>query len=214
MKNKLISNVFIWLFVGLLVTFVTSYTITLNDNMVEKVYGGFYWIILIAEIGVAIFLSARINKMSKPTAICLYLLYAFLTGLTLAYVFIIYTTSSLAIVFLITCVLFGLFALIGKFTNLDLTKFGTYLMMALIAILILSLINAFVGNSLLDTVICALGVIVFLGYTAYDLNKIIKSSEFITDEESNLPIIYAFTLYIDFINLFIDLLRLFGKTDD
>lgn len=213
MENKIYSKVYLWLFIGLLVTFLTGIYTSTNVAALSAIFNnGFYWILVIVELGLAIFLSARIHKMSATTARISYLLYTFLTGLTLSSIFIVYKLDSIILVFGITAVLFLIFALIGKTTNLDLSKFGTYLLMMLLGIIICSIINIFLDNTMFDLVISCISIVIFLGYIAYDVQKIKKLDGFLTDD--NLAVIGAFELYLDFINIFIDLLRIFGKTDD
>ena len=213
MKKKILPQVFGWMFLGLLITFISAYIVSINTNMLIKIYsGGFYWVFVIAELILAGVLSIRIGKMKGITATCLYLFYTFLTGLTLSLIFVAYEMSSIIIVFLVTALLFGIFALIGKFTKIDLSKFGTYLFMWLIGILILYLINIFIANGTINIIGCILGIIIFLGYVAFDIQRILKSEG--TLENRNLAIIGAFSLYLDFINIFIDLLNLFGNSKD
>ena len=213
MKKKILPQVFGWMFLGLLITFISAYVVSINTNMLINIYsGGFYWVFVIAELILAGVLSIRIGKMKGITATCLYLFYTFLTGLTLSLIFVAYEMSSIIIVFLVTALLFGIFALIGKFTKIDLSKFGTYLFMGLIGILILYLINIFIANDTINIIGCILGIIIFLGYVAFDIQRILKSEG--TLENRNLAIIGAFSLYLDFINIFIDLLNLFGNSKD
>lgn len=213
MKKKILPQVFGWMFLGLLITFISAYIVSINTNMLIKIYsGGFYWVFVIAELILAGVLSIRIGKMKGITATCLYLFYTFLTGLTLSLIFVAYEMSSIIIVFLVTALLFGIFALIGKFTKIDLSKLGTYLFMGLIGILILYLINIFIANDTINIIGCILGIIIFLGYVAFDIQRILKSEG--TLENRNLAIIGAFSLYLDFINIFIDLLNLFGNSKD
>lgn len=213
MKKKILPQVFGWMFLGLLITFISAYIVSINTNMLIKIYsGGFYWVFVIAELILAGVLSIRIGKMKGITATCLYLFYTFLTGLTFSLIFVAYEMSSIIIVFLVTALLFGIFALIGKFTKIDLSKFGTYLFMGLIGILILYLINIFIANGTINIIGCILGIIIFLGYVAFDIQRILKSEG--TLENRNLAIIGAFSLYLDFINIFIDLLNLFGNSKD
>ena len=213
MKKKILPQVFGWMFLGLLITFVSAYVVSINTNMLINIYsGGFYWIFVIVELILAGVLSIRIGKMKGITATCLYLFYTFLTGLTLSLIFVAYEMASIIVVFLVTALLFGIFALIGKFTKIDLSKFGIYLFMGLVGILILYLINIFIANDTIDMIGCILGIIIFLGYVAYDIQRILRSEG--TLENRNLAIIGAFSLYLDFINIFIDLLNLFGNSKD
>ena len=172
----------------------------------------FYWVIYIAEIVTVIVLSARILKMSKNGAIFGFLLYSFLSGLTFSSIFLTFKMSSIIFIFLITALVFLIFALIGYFTKINLTKLGTILFMGLIGILIASIINIFVQSQTFDLILVIIGIIVFIGYIAYDINKV-KRLEGQIDEDK-LSIIGALELYLDFINLFIRLLQLFGKSKD
>lgn len=212
-RNEIYSKVYMWMFIGLLVTFITGYYTSTNVDALEVIFStGGYWLFAIAEIVIAIVLSARITKMNSGTATFLYLLYTFLTGLTFSSIFIVYKISSIIWIFLICSILFLVFALIGHFTKIDLTKLGTILMMMLFGIIICGIINIFVGSESFDMVLCILSIIIFLGYIAYDIQKV-KNLENLVPEE-NLAIISAFQLYLDFINVFIELLRLFGKSKD
>lgn len=210
---KIYSKVFLWMFIGLLLTFVTGIYVSTNENILRFIFGGSgYIFIIIAELATVIFLTARIRKMSATAARISFLLYSFLTGLTFSSIFIIYELSSILIIFLVAAILFGIFALIGKFTNIDLTKFGTFLIMGLLGIVICYIINIFLGNETFDIIITSISLLLFLGYTAYDIQKI-KYLENTIDED-NLAIYGALELYLDFINILLDLLRLFGKSRD
>ena len=214
-KNALLTKTFGWLFVGLLVTFASAFVVSLNDGMMRDIYNNnLHFIFVIAEIVIAIVLATRITKMKKTTAILLYIVYTLLTGLTLSMIFLAYKLGSIAIIFAITAGLFGIFAVIGKYTKIDLSKLGVYLFMALIAVIILSIINIFVQSDKLNIVTCIISVVIFLGYIAYDINRLTKCEDFEGVEESNLPILFAFELFIDFINLFLRLLELFGDSNN
>lgn len=211
--NDLLKKVFAWMFLGLLITFATGIFVTTNENMLANIFStGMYIVLVIVEIILVVVLSARIAKLNPTTARILFILYSFVTGLTFSSVFIAYKLESVMFVFLITAVLFGLLSVIGYTTKLDLTKFGTYLFIMLIGIVICSIINIFIGGSTLTLIICVLSLIVFMGFTIYDVQKIDQMSGMIS--EDNLAIFGALQLYLDFINIFIDLLRLFGKGND
>lgn len=214
MENKnAIVDAFKWLFIGLLVCFLTAYT---GSQFVEQIYNAFSglgWIILlISELVICFVLTLGIRKLSPTTAKILYLLYTALTGLALNGIFLLYTDSSIAFVFLITSLLFGIFAIIGKNTKIDLTKFGIYLFVALLAIIILEIINLFLKNIQLDMTLCIITIVVFLGYVSYDVNRLVKSNYL--DDTENKGIYFAFQLFIDFIDIFIKLLRIIGKERD
>lgn len=215
MNNKFLSKVFGWMFIGLLITFGTGFLVSSNENMLINVLSGpGLAIILIMELLLVIFLSARIAKMSSSVAKASFILYSFVNGLFFSTYFVEFEISSLIFVFLITAIIFGIFALIGATTKLDLTKMGTYLLMGLIGIIICGVINIFVGSSSFDFILSVVGVILFLGYTAYDVKMIMNSDKFSMIPEENLAIYGALELYLDFINLFIRLIEFFGKRND
>ena len=218
MYNEIFSKVFRWLFIGLLVTFVVAYltlvNVINNYNLAVRLFsGGTYWLIAIAEIVIALILGVRIYKMKGSTAKVLYLLYCALTGLTFSTIFIAYELSSIIYVFLATAIILGIFSYFGKNTKIDLTKFGTYLFMALIGIIILEIINIFLLSSNLNMILCIVSLVVFMMYIAYDIQKVKLLSSMGVPEE-NLAIMGAFQLYLDFINIFIRLLQLFGNRRD
>lgn len=211
MKNY--SKVFLWMFLGLLLTFITGIYVSTNENILIFLFknNGFIFTV-IAEIITVIFLTARIRKMSPTTARISFLLYSFLTGLTFSSIFLVYQLSSIMLIFLVAGVLFGIFALIGNYTSIDLTKFGTFLFMMLIGVITCIIVNLFLNNSTFDIIISSISIIIFLGYTAYDIQKIKQLEDVI--EEDNLAIYGALQLYLDFINILLDLLNLFGKSRD
>ncbi len=212
--NKLFSKIFMWLCLGLLVTFGVAYTVSSNDNMVYNLFAdGKYLIVWIVELVVVIILSARIHKMSYMTAIILFLLYSGLTGLTLSSIFILYEITSIIWIFAITGGLLLLFGLIGYATNIDLTKLSTFLFMGLLAMIIASLVNMFIGSETFDLMLCFIGIVIFIGYIAYDV-QVVKRNLYGIDDEDKLAIYGAFDLYLDFINLFVRLISLFGDRKD
>ena len=212
-SNKVFSKVFMWMFIGLAITFGIGYYVSVNPNMLFNVFGSYYFVLAIAEIVVVIWLSARIRKMKPMTAKILFCLYSFLTGLTFSSIFVVYEISSIIYVFGITSLLFLIFALIGYFTKIDLTKIGVFLFMALLGVIICSIINIFVGSESFDLGITIVCLIVFIIYIAYDM-QVIKRNLYLIPEEDNLAIYGALQLYLDFINIFLRLLQFFGKNRD
>lgn len=211
-KNELYPKVYTWLFIGLLVTFLTGYCLSLNPDIVYSLVTDVpYWLLVIVELGVAIFFSVRISKMSKLTATICYLLYSFITGITFSTIFIFYSLSSIIFVFLVASITFLIFAVIGYTTKKDLSKFSSYLFMALIAILVASIINIFIRSSMMDLIITVISVLVFLGYVIFDMKNAEKIA--LVNKEAG-PIYGAFQLYLDFINIFVDLLKLLGDADN
>ena len=208
--NKVFSKMFAWLFAGILLTFAVAMYVTKNLELLEKIYStGAFTVIIIAELVTVIVFSRRIYKMSYMGAIFAYLLYSFLTGLTLSAIFIIYDITSIIYAFGVTSGLVFLFAIIGYFTKLDLTKLSTYLFMGLLGLIICSIINIFVGSETLNFALLILGVVIFIGYIAFDIQKVKENIYGLDDDK--LPLMGAMELYMDFINLFIRLLELFGK---
>ena len=212
-NNKLFTKIYGWMFIGLLISAITGYMVSTNGNMLYNIYNtGMYWIIALVEIGVCIWLSAGIRKMQITTAKILFCLYSFLTGLSFSVIFIAYRIDSIVAIFALTALIFAIMTLIGKYTNIELTKISTILFTGLLVIIIASLINMIIGSEIFDLGITILGIIIFMAYIAYDVQKIKYIAQ--TLEEDKAAIICAFELYLDFINVFIKLLRLFGKNKD
>lgn len=210
-NNKIFTKVYGWMFIGLLISFITGYYVSTKPNMVYNMYNG---ILALLEIGVCIWLSAGIRKMQPMTAKILFALYSFITGLTLSFIFVAFKLDSIVFVFGITSAVFAIMALIGTLTNIDLTKLETILFMGLIGIILASLINLIVGSQAFDLGITIIGIIIFTLYIAYDVQKIKLVAQSLEEDEDKAAIISAFVLYLDFINLFIKLIRLFGKSKD
>ncbi len=212
-SNKIFSKVFLWMFIGLAITFGVGYYVSLNENMLYNVFSKYYIFLVIAELIVVIVLSARIRKMQPTTAKILFCLYSFLTGLTFSSVFVVYHLMSIMYIFGITALIFLIFAAIGYFTKIDLTKIGIYLFMALLGIIICSIVNMFIGSETFNLTLVIICLIVFIVYIAYDV-QVIKRNLYQIDQEDNLAIYGALQLYLDFINIFLRLLQLFGNSKD
>lgn len=214
MGNKLFSKVFAWMFIGLIITFATGFYVALHPNMLYNIFSTWlHFGLLILEIVLVVWLSARSHKMKFSTASIVYVIYSVVTGLTFSSFFVIYKLGSIMFIFALTALLFGIFALLGYTTNTDLSKFSTIFLMGLIGIILATIINIFLNNSMLEIIISWVSIILFLGITAHDIQKIKSLSNVITDENA-IAIIGALDLYLDFINIFIDLIKLFGKTRD
>ena len=174
---------------------------------------GFKWLVMLAPLGIVIYLSFGIAKMSASKAQSIFWVFAALMGASLASIFIVYTQMSIARVFFITSGTFGAMSIYGYTTKRDLTKLGSFLMMGLFGIIIASVVNMFLNSSMMHFVISILGVLIFVGLTAYDTQKI-KNMYLVSDSGELMgkkAVMGALTLYLDFINLFIMLLRLFGQ---
>lgn len=212
-ENKIFSKVFFWMFIGLAITFGVGYYASLNEVMLYNVFSKYYIFLIIAELVVVIVLSARIRKMQPTTAKILFCIYSFITGLTFSSIFVVYELTSIIYVFGITALIMLIFAAIGYYTNIDLTKIGIYLFMALLGIIICSIINMFVGSETFDLTLTIICLLVFIIYIAYDV-QVIKRNSYMIENEENAAIYGALQLYLDFINIFLRLLELFGKNKD
>ena len=199
---------------ALVLTGVVAYAVANTPAVYNAIFGtGLAWVVILAPLGMVFFLSARVNKMSVPAAQATFWVFAALMGMSLASIFIIYTQASIARVFFITAGTFAGMSLYGYTTKKDLTGWGSFLIMGLFGIIIASIVNIFMASSALHFAISVIGVLVFVGLTAYDTQKI-KESYAASDPgevASKKAIMGALRLYLDFINLFLMLLRLFGN---
>ena len=213
MGKNIFAKVFLWMFIGLLITFGTSFYVSTQEFLAWNVLKlGWVWFII--ELAIVIFLAARITKMSSFTAKLSFALYSFVTGLMLSYIFIIFSLPSILLVFGVAALMFGIFGLYGYFTKVDLTKISSILAMGLVGIIIVSLINIFLGNAMVDTIISIVGIVIFTLFVAYDIQKIKSFSSVSNIPTDNLAIYGALQLYLDFINIFLNLLNLFGNSRD
>lgn len=191
-------------------------TIGLGCNFDWMVKGFMPYVIMFAPLAGVLALSFGINKMSYSTASLVFGVYSFLMGLSLSYIFVAYTTGSIFKTFFITAGTFGVMSIIGMTTNIDLTKFRSILFMGLIGIIIASLVNMFLGSSMLDYIISFVGIAVFCGLTAYDTQRLIEIGAHADTEHEGVrkvALMGALNLYLDFVNLFLFLLRFFGSRD-
>lgn len=213
----LMRNVYTWMTCGLLMTALTAMIVGRNENWLYALAtSGMYWGLLIAEVVLVIFLSARIHKMSFAMAGLMFAAYAILNGATLSFIMAIYTAESIAQAFFVTAGTFGAMSLVGFFVKKDLSAIGRVMIMALIGLIIATVVNIFWQNSLFASVLNYLGVIVFVALTAYDTQKIkqmlIQAQQFgVSDDTNKLALMGSLTLYLDFVNLFLYILRLFGN---
>ena len=211
-----VTRAFVWMTLGLAITGLTALFVA-DSNLIEVIFSsGSFWMLVIAELAVVWFLSSRIMKLSMPVATVAFAVYSLLNGVMLSPIFLVYTGESIASTFFITAGTFAAMAIFGYTTKRDLSSRGSYLMMGLIGLIIASLVNMFVGSSLLMWVISYLGVLIFVGLTAYDTQRIKEMiAQSVGDEEQTkkVALLGALNLYLDFINLFIYLLRLFGRRD-
>lgn len=211
-RNTLIRQVYAWMGGGLLVTALMAMVTVSSPAILNAVFGNrlVFYALVFGELGLVVAISGAINRLSAATASFLFVLYAALNGVTLSVIFAVYTAESVASTFVITAATFGVMSAYGALTRRDLTGWGSFLFMGLIGVVIASLVNIFTRSSAASWVISAVGVIVFTGLTAYDTQKIKAMAA--TGAEGRKPaILGALTLYLDFINLFLMLLRLLGN---
>ncbi|MCL1649468.1 Bax inhibitor-1/YccA family protein [Elizabethkingia anophelis] len=209
------SKVYGWMSLALVVTGLIAYLVAGSETLITAIMANklLFYGLIIAEFGLVIWLSTRIAKMSTTTAIAAFMGYAVLNGLTLSLIFLIYTFSSIALTFFVTAGTFAVMSIYGYVTKTDLTKIGKILMMLLVGIIIASIVNMFLKSPMIYWITTYIGVAVFVGLIAYDTQKIKNYFLELNGDESlmgRMAIMGALTLYLDFINLFLFLLRLFG----
>ena len=215
--NTLFRKVYQYMAVGLILTSLTAWLTASNPSMTRIFLGSAVPLIIVAvaEIGLVIYLSAAISRLSASTALMLFCVYSVLNGITCSSVLLVYTNDSVYSAFLSTAGMFGAMSLYGLYTKRDLTGLGSFLRMGLFGLIIAMLINIFVGSTMAETVISVMGIIIFMGLTAYDTAKIKELAEGagMSGDEAvgKIAVIGALALYLDFINLFLYLIRLFGK---
>lgn len=214
-----IANVFSWMGLALAITAIVSYKFGTDISYLRLLISetgmtGLGYVVMFAPIGFVLLMSLGFQRLSSTALIALFLVYAVIMGMSLSFIFLVYTHGSIFQTFGIAAGMFGLMAVLGYTTNTDLTKFGSILLMGLVGIIIASLVNMFMHSSQMSYIISFLGVLIFTGLTAYDVQKLKRIGagvEHGTEATSKLSIMGALTLYLDFINLFLMLLRLFGN---
>ena len=211
-------KVYVWMTLALVITGFTAYGVATSPGVLQAIYGNqlLFWGMIIAEFALVIGVSAAINRLSLTTATLMFILYSVINGALLSYIFLVYTASSVATVFFITAGTFGAMALVGYTTKTDLTSIGKYLFMALIGLIIATVVNVFIKSEGFTYILSYIGVLIFVGLTAYDSQKIkqmLIQAPDAGESAQKLALLGALTLYLDFINLFIYLLRIFGKRE-
>lgn len=213
-------QVYVWMCIGMALTAVFAYGVAGSPALRSAIYSNSIIMILlvVAQFGLVIAISAAIHKMSAPLATGLFLLYSALTGVTVSSIFIVYPIATIGSAFVVTCGMFGAMSLYGTITKRDLTGMGNFLFMGLIGIIIAMIVNIFLKSTMTNFIICCLGVIIFTGLTAYDTQKLRAFGENAPLDDPQAirrgAILGALTLYLDFINIFLMLLQLFGGNRD
>lgn len=203
---------------ALAITGVTAFGVASSPNLLALIFSSklLFFGLIIAELALVILLTARLQKLSLTTATLFFVLFAVINGVTLSSIFVIYTMASIAQTFFICSATFGVMAVYGYTTKRDLSSMGKLLFMALIGLIIATVVNIFMRSSGLDMAISYIGVLVFVGLTAWDTQKIklmLANAEDMGEGAQKIALIGALSLYLDFINLFIYLLRIFGRRD-
>lgn len=215
-ESRFITKVYGWMFAALLTTGIVSWYVMSSQWVMQTIATKPYvfLVLVFAELGLVIGVTAAINRLSALQATGLFFLYAILNGVTLSVIFMIYTSASIATTFLVTAGTFGVMSFYGYVTKTDLTRIGNLLFMALIGLIIGSVVNIFWANSTLYWLITYAGILIFVGLTAYDTQKIKQMGSGMvagSEIEQKGAVIGALRLYLDFINLFLLLLRIFGR---
>jgi len=215
----LMRKVYVWMTFALAITALTAYGVAHSQTMITLIYtnSAVMWGLIIAEFALVIGLSAAINRLSLTTATLMFTLFSVLNGAMLSSIFLVYSQTIITQVFLITATTFASMAAIGYFTKSDLSSLGRILFMALIGLIIATVVNIFVKSSGLDMILSYIGVLIFVGLTAYDSQKIkqmLSNSYDISEGTQKLALLGSLTLYLDFINMFLYMLRIFGRSND
>jgi FtsH-binding integral membrane protein len=211
--NSAMIRVYQNMMIAVLISMVTSFIVGNTPMMMALFFGTpLKWLIMLAPIGFILFFSFKMEDLSKDTATMLLWVFSVLMGLSFSAIFVVYTGASIVMSFMSAAILFGCMTFYGYFTKRSLESFGQFLIVGLIAICIASIVNIFVGSSVMTTVISALAIIIFLGLTAYDTQRIREMVSY--DNNGNAEVAGALTLYLNFINIFLNLLQLFGSKNE
>lgn len=215
----LMRKVYGWMALALVITGLTSYMVASSPGLMQMIFANrlVFWGMVIAEFAIVFVISGRINRLSLVSATTWFVVYSVLNGALLSFIFMVYTQTAITEVFFITAGTFGAMALIGSTTKRDLTKLGGILFMALIGLIIASVVNFFVQSNTLDLIVSYVGVLIFVGLTAWDAQQIKRMLAMAPDAgegAQKIALLGALNLYLDFINLFLYLLHIFGGRDD
>jgi FtsH-binding integral membrane protein len=224
--KNFMANVFAYMFLALGISALFAYLFSTNLQLLQYLVSStgrglnaLGYIVMFAPLGFVLLMSFGYSRLSAPVLVLLFVIYSALNGISFSFILLSYTSGTILACFLSAAAMFGLMAFMGYTTKQDLTKFGRILFMGLIGIIVASLINLFMGNSTLDYIISFIGVMIFTGLTAYDVQKLknigagIQYADVPASDVKKVSILGALNLYLDFINLFLFLLRLFGRRD-
>lgn len=212
----LMRKVYTWMTLALVITGMTAYGVANSPALLQAIYSSrlAFFGLVAAELGIVIYTSARIRKLSLTTATLLFTLFSVINGATLASIFVVYSATSITKTFFITAGTFAAMAFIGYTTRRDLTKMGGILMMALIGLIIAGIVNMFVASSMLDLIVSGAGVLIFTGLTAWDsqnIKRMLATAPDAGEQAQKTALLGALSLYLDFVNMFLYLLRFLGN---
>lgn len=213
--STLMRNVYVWMTLALVITGLTAMVAAKSEAFMTLLFTNriLFWGLMIAELVLVFYFSARVMKMSFSRATLVFILYSVINGLVFSTIFVVYSMTSIATTFFVTAGMFGAMALIGSFTKKDLSGIGKFALMALIGLIIAGIVNIFLKNTMFDLIVSGLGVLIFSALTAYDSQKIkrmLYTQGEVNEGSQKLSLLGSLTLYLDFINLFLYLLRFFG----
>lgn len=211
----LMRKVYVWMTLALVITGFTAYAVASTPALLQAIFGNriLFWGLIIGELALVWGVTGAINRLSLTTATLLFVLYSVINGATLSVIFIAFSQTVITKTFLVTAGTFGVMSLIGYTTKADLSSMGKILFMALIGLIIATVVNLFVHSTMLETIVSYVGVLIFVGLTAHDTQKIkmmLATSDSMDENMQKLALLGALNLYLDFINLFLFLLRIFG----
>lgn len=216
--NAIMKRVYVRMFIGLLISAFCSLGVATSPSLLYFFFGNawMYWVLFGAMLIMAWTIPARLNRMSTGTALVLFCIFSAIMGITIAPIFIVYRLGTIVYTFFISAGVFGCMSVYGYFTKTDLTKIGSYLMMALFGLILVMIVNIFAKSSQLEWIVSIVGVLIFIGLTAWDTQTIKKMAAYNIDPAlaDKLATLGALNLYLDFINLFLFLLRIFGGSRD
>lgn len=212
----LMRKVYVWMTFALVITGVMAYGVASSPALMQSIFANklIFWGLILGQFALVFGLSGAINRLSLTVATLLFILYSALNGVILSSIFVVYAPQVIAKVFFITAGTFGAMSAFGYFTKADLSGMGKMLMMALIGLIIATVVNIFLKSTGLEMILSYVGVLIFVGLTAWDTQKIklmLAQCDDINEEAQKIALMGAFTLYLDFINLFLYLLRIFGR---
>lgn len=215
----LMRKVYVWMTMALAITALTAFGVASSPALLSAIYSSkiVFFGLIIVELGLVMWLSARINKLSLASATLMFILYSVINGATLSSIFVVYSATAITKAFLVSAGTFAAMAFVGYTTKTDLSKMGSFLLMGLLGVIIAMVVNMFIQSSAFDLVISIIGLALFIGLTAWDsqsIKRMLMEAEDGSEMYQKVALMGSLSLYLDFINIFLYLLRFFGNSDD